>query len=618
MVPPAPVDRAVSTDQTTRSHRPRPTRLVPRSPVMVRFAGTGPAEGPLTLGQLNILEWLSGESEQFFAAVAGALDVPTGTVTNEVTDALAALLGRHEGLRTIYIDGERPRQQVLATGELVVDVYSIESPDLELVDQAGLVRQLTRRLRAAGAYRMTELPIRAALAVLPGGSPESSVVHAAVIGCSHFAVDYQAMEIIKREFADLVRDPAARRIDGPRMQPLDLAALEHTPKALRHSQTVLSYWADRLSRMPGCRYPVPRVTEESGSVCIEMSSTAAALAVHAVAARTRTSRASVALAAICAVVSRRTGYQELVLPTLSGNRFEPHLHRYVGTLAQTTLATVRTGETTFDQLVRQVWAAVVHANRYGSYDVFRRLTIARQVEHERGVVFDYEPLFNSVVVESGPPPRTAEVPTPGELETARSATELRWQSMPEGPTLIRFDLYQTDELIRLGCWSSDIGRIPGSEVESLLLAVENLLIAACGGDLDASRLRESIPLYPVDRGAGWLLVDGCWVELTEVQRLLDDALAPSKARIFAAVDNPSLVAYLARTESVRTPEQAHSRCMVALPSYPTAVAPQHYVICETVPDNPAAWTEVYCEGSGRGCHAARRSRRSVADHPGQT
>ena len=96
-----------------------------------------------------------------------------------------------------------------------------------------------------------------------------------------------------------------------------------------------------------------------------------------------------------------------------------------------------------------------------------------------------------------------------------------------------------------------------------------------------------------------MLVDGCWVELTEVQRLLDDALAPTKARIFATANDRSLVAYLMRTESVRTPEQAHSRCMAALPSHPAAMAPRHYVICETVPDGPAAGTEVYGEGSGR-------------------
>jgi hypothetical protein len=568
----------------------------------VRFTGTGPAEGPLNLGQLNILDWLRGESEQFYAAVAGVLDIPAATVVDDVTETLAALLGRHEGLRTTYVDGEPPRQQVLATGELAVDVYSIESGDPRLVDMASLTRNLVRRLRARGAYRMTELPIRAAVAVLPGEtSSGSSVVHAAVIGCSHLAVDYQAMEIVKREFADMVRDPATRQAGGTRVQPLELAALERLPKALRHGETALSYWADRLSRMARCLYPVPRVSAETGSACVEMSSIAAGMALRAVAARTRTSRASVVLAAVCAVISRRTGYRELVFPTLSGNRFEPLLQHHVGTLAQTTLATVDVGETTFDRLARQAWAAVVHASRYGRYDVFRRVDIARRIEHERGILFDYEPLFNNLAIESGPTAETG-TPSPHEWHAARSATQLRRQPMPAGRTLVRFDLFDTDGTMRLACWSSDIGRVPAGEVESLLLAVENVLIAAGDGDLDAQGIHDSIPIDPVDRGVDWLLVDGCWVELTEVRRLLHEALAPADGRIFTAVDDRQWVAYLTRTESVRTPEQAHARCMAALPADPTAVAPKHYVICETVPtdpDDPAAWTTVICQGSGR-------------------
>ncbi|MFI9642407.1 condensation domain-containing protein [Micromonospora sp. NPDC051925] len=580
--------------------------LVPRPSVTVRFSGTRSAEGPLNIGQYNILQWLRGESEQFFAAVAGELDVPAAAVVDDVAGALAVLVERHEGLRTTYVDGVEPQQFVHATGDLVVEVYAIEAADPQLVDRAGLARDLTRRLRAAGPYRIGELPVRAALAVLPGDASTSSasVVQAAVIGCSHLAVDYQAMEIIKREFADLIRDRAARPTGGPPIQPLDLVALERTPKALRHEESVLSYWKDRLSRMPQCLYPVPRVAAGNGSVAVELTSTAAGMALRAVTARTRTSRASVVLAAIGAVLSHRTGTRELVLPTLSANRFEPHLRQHVGSLAQLALITLTISDTTFDRLVRQAWAAVVDASRHGRYDVDRQRAVAGRVEHERGIMFDCEPLFNNLVIESGPAPgrATAPVPTPGELDAARRTTQLRRQPMPVGTTLIRFDLYGTDGQLRLGCWSSDTGRISDDEVESLLMAVENLLIAAGSGDLDARGIRGAIPLGPVQRGPGWLLVDGCWVEVAEVQRLLDDELAATGARVFAAVNGLPLVACLARTETVRTPEQAHAACMTALKAYPTAMTPQHYVICERVPDDPgdpAAWIDVCCQGSGR-------------------
>jgi hypothetical protein len=582
--------------------------LVPRPAVTARFSGSRAAEGPLNIGQYNILQWLRGESEHFFAAVAGALDIPSATVVDDVAEALVALVERHEGLRTTYVDGVEPRQFVQATGALVVEVYAIEPADPQLVDRAGLARDLTRRLRAAGAYRIGELPIRAAVAVLPSEAPTSSwTVQAAVIGCSHLAVDYQAMEIVRGELADLIRDRTARPAAGPPVQPLDLVALERTPQAMRHEESVLSYWKDRFSRMPQCLYPVPRVAAEAGSVVVEMTSTAAGLGLRAVTARTRTSRASVVLAAVCAVLSHRTGTRDLVLPTLSANRFEPHLRQHVGSLAQLALISLTVGDTTFDRLVRQAWAAVVNASRYGRYDVDRQSAVARRVEHERGVVFDCEPLFNNLVIESGPAAGRSmfSAPAPGELDAARRATRLTRQPMPTGTTLIRFDLYETDGRLRLGCWSSDTGRVSDGEVESLLLAVESLLIAAGAGDLDARGIRGSIPLSTVERGPGWLLVDGCWVELAEMQRLLDDTLGATGAKIFAAANGLPLVAYLARTGSIRTAEQAHAACMAALRAYPTAMAPQHYVICERVPgnpDDPAAWIGVCSTGSGRDLH----------------
>ena len=95
---------------------------------------------------------------------------------------------------------------------------------------------------------------------------------------------------------------------------------------------------------------------------MELSSAAAAMAVRQVAARTRASRSSVVLAAVCAVVARRAGYQELVLPLLSSNRFERHLKSYVGALAQGTVATVGVAGRSFDELVGHTWTTVLEAS----------------------------------------------------------------------------------------------------------------------------------------------------------------------------------------------------------------------------------------------------------------
>src|ERR1700734_783029 len=124
------------------------------------------------------------------------------------------------------------------------------------------------------------------------------------------------------------------------------------------------------------------------------------MAVRRVAARTRTSRSSVVLAAICAVVARRASYRELVLPVSSSNRFERHLVNYVGSLAQGTIATVDIAGRSFDELAAHAWTAVMEASRHGRYDAGKRDTMDRLAEHERGLRFNYEPVFNSLVPES--------------------------------------------------------------------------------------------------------------------------------------------------------------------------------------------------------------------------
>jgi hypothetical protein len=376
--------------------------------------------------------------------------------------------------------------------------------------------------------------------------------------------------------------------------------LEATPAGQRQGETALCYWQDQLERMPHFLYVPPRGQATGESLAVEMSSVAAAMAAHRVAARTRVSRSSVVLAAICAVLARRTGHRELVFPLISSNRFERHLSRYVGTLAQGAIATVEVGAGSFDELARQTWTSVMEASRHGRYNVFKRIEIGNRIGFERGLRFSYEPVFNNLAVESRSDLDAGY--RPEQVSAAAARTELRWRPVRSSRTPVRFGLLQVDGLVRLEGWSIDHGLVSRAEIESLLRAVERLLVAAAYGDLDADRIQECVGLEPIARGPDWLLVDSCWVDLTEVQRLLDDALSPAVARIFPSVDGQPLVAYLAATESVHTPWQAHARCMAALPDLPGVLAPRRYVVCATAPPDPAdraAWSPVQSSGSGR-------------------
>ena len=137
--------------------------------------------------------------------------------------------------------------------------------------------------------------------------------------------------------------------------------------------------------MPRCLYAVPGARITGQSLVVELSSVAAAMAVRRVAARTRTSRSSIVLAAICAVIARRAGYRELVLPVSSSNRFEPHLANYVGPLVQASIATIEVAGRSFDELAGHTWMRVAEASRHGRYDTAKQAATDKPAEHERGL-----------------------------------------------------------------------------------------------------------------------------------------------------------------------------------------------------------------------------------------
>jgi hypothetical protein len=580
----------------TGRRRRRRLRLTPVRSVLVEFAGERAGEGPLTLGQLNVYAWVSGTSDHY-TILRVELPVLAGASVGEVAAAVAVLIGRYESLRTTYVPGAQPRQRVEAAGVQLLEVCSLGVGQWGPQDRPAVAEALIQWLRESpdpGRHR-----VRMAVAVAPDMGDR---VIACAAAFSHLAVDYGAIGILKRDFAVLLSDPARRLAGRPGHQPLDQAGLEAMPAERRRAGAALEYLREQSRRIPRCLYVLPGTRPSGESLVVELSSVAAAMAVRRVAARTRTSRTSVVLAAICAVVGRRADYRQLVLPVSSSNRFERHLFNYVGSLAQSSIASVEIGGRTFDQLVGHTWSAVMEASRHGRYDEAKRAAMDELIEHERGLRFNPDPLFNSLVAESWSGLTAGVGFEPEEMEVALAQSELRWRPMPASMTPVRFTLNQIGGWLRLEGWSGDAGLVPRAELESVLLAVERLLVAAAYGDVPGARLPGVIGLEPLAGGPDRILVDHCWVEVADVQRLVDDALAPAVARVFASAGGRPLVAYLTASDAVRTPEQAHARCMADLAHHPTAITPRYYVICRTAPADPAepaAWPPPVATGTGR-------------------
>jgi hypothetical protein len=579
---------------TVTGQRRRRVRLTPMRSIPVEFAGDRAGEGPFTLGQLDLYNWLT--PDDLYAILCAELPVPAAVSAGDVAEATGALITRYESLRTTYLPGEPPRQQVAAAGTQLLEVCSLGEGQWGPQDRPGVAAALIRWLRRSPDPMRQ--PVRIAVATAPDTGDQ---VIACAAAFSHLSVDNRAIGILKREFAALLGDPAQHQARLGH-QPLDQAQLEATPSELGRADAALDYLREQSWRMPRYLYALPGARASGESLAVELSSVAAALAVRRVAARTRTSRPAIVLAAICAVVARRAGYHELVFPLISSNRFERHLVDYVGSLAQGSIATVEIGGRSFDDLAGHTWMRAAEASRHGRYVAVKRDAMAGLIEHERGLRLIYGPLFNSLVLEpwSG---LTAGVGfQSGEIDLALAQTELRWRPMPFSATPIRFTLSQIDGSLRLDGWSADSSLVPRAELESVLLAVERLLVAAADADVPGARMPDVIGLEPLAGTPDRILIDSCWVEVADVQRLVEDAVAPAVTQVFASEGGRPLVAYLTATDAVRTPEQAHGSCMAALADHPTAITPRHYVICRTAPADsadPTAWPAAVAAGTGR-------------------
>jgi hypothetical protein len=620
-----------------------PVTLIAAGQVFAKFSGLRAAEGPCTRGQASTLSWIT-DTTQYTRMIEWTFDLPDGVTMDDIVAALEVLLERHESLRTTYSRGEPPMQRVVGTGALAVDVFEVTGtipPGVRGI--AMMAGELVAWLRATEFDPEADLPLRVAVAMVAG------IPRAAVAVYSHVAADLVAMAVVGRQFTQLAGDRADRAA-GPRgHQPLDQAMAERSPAGERRAATALRDWRARLRTMPQLMFALPRGEpgepgeprehgepgepgepgehgepgEDGVALAGWLLSTAGALALRHIAARTGMRRQAAVLAALCAVLNVRTGQERCVLSALSNNRPERRLQEYVGMITSNTLISVNTAVEQFDDLVRRAATATMAAGRACLADRAEVARVIREVEDERGIIYIRACVFNDATVDEA---ETSEV-SAGDLADvlhALGSTRLRVTAATEiGEPLLLLALMRVDEELVLGALTTDSARVPRADIEALLRAVERLLVAAASADVSMNRVAEITGVGPAVRDETWLLVDSCWVELPEVQRLLEDALPGRGARIFPVQgagrergdgDEVALVAYLTSGEGIRTPTQAHAACMTVLRGSGranppdgvrfTAMAPARYVICDRSPDDPsdlAAWQRrhVLAVGTGR-------------------
>src|SRR5262249_51852968 len=159
-------------------------RLIPVSSIPVEFSGERAGEGPLTLGQLDVYTWLRLIPRHPHAVLRVELPVPARVSVGEVAGAVAALIARHETLRTAFVPGEAPRQRVAACGVQVVEACSLGEGQWGPGDRPAVAGALLRWL---GESAEPGRPVRIAVAIAPG---DGERVVACAAGFTHLAVDH--------------------------------------------------------------------------------------------------------------------------------------------------------------------------------------------------------------------------------------------------------------------------------------------------------------------------------------------------------------------------------------------------------------------------------------------
>src|SRR5512146_3579230 len=176
------------TETETRQRRRRRVRLTPVRPIPVEFTGERAGEGPLTLGRLDCYMWLSRMPTHFYALLCVELPVPGVVSVDDVAEAVAALIARHESLRTSYLPGEQPRQRVAAAGVQLLEVCSLGEGQWGPRDRPAVAEALIQWLRESPDPGRSSA--RVAVAIAPD---EGDQVIACAAAISHMDADHGAI-----------------------------------------------------------------------------------------------------------------------------------------------------------------------------------------------------------------------------------------------------------------------------------------------------------------------------------------------------------------------------------------------------------------------------------------
>lgn len=579
--------------------------------ITVRYRGQTSGEGPLTLGQDNMIRCILHDEPMEINKHA-LWPVPDGVGLYAALDALRTLAERHESLRTRYPGPQerQPTRQVVHTeGEFEVAVVEIgddENPD-EVAEEAG------RRGRAQRFDLSEHFPFRFTL-VTSGGRP----VRLSVVVC-HAAADGAATALLVGEWYELASGRTLDPLTGP--TPRDLAEQERSASGARRTKASLRHWERILMNGPQAVFADSGTGPSAGLLpTLVVRSVAAAEALRAIAVRTGSSPSAIMLAAYTALIAHRADQPRVVVAALSSNRHRPGLERYVGTLAQDALMCLDADAADFDALIGTAGPAALAGYWHSTFDSEAIWRLIDQTAYRRGARFARHVVLNDLST-TVPDEVTRDRPDPP------TDPELTWAPAEYIPVRIMLNIWRLSGCVELSL-SADPQLFGREDTERFAHGLLRLLSEAATRAVPLDELAELTGIERAWRdGDQWRRIDDSWIDLRATGHLLEISL--DKRPSLLEVRDGRLVARIAQDARTITPEQAHRAVMDVLFSQPkelespdepawsensgvsgalsgweTARAPHEYVIHGGGPliaDDPRSWEAlpVVARGDGR-------------------
>ncbi|MFC7387109.1 condensation domain-containing protein [Sphaerisporangium rhizosphaerae] len=555
------------------------------------------------------------------------------TMTEDVVHAETSLAGvltvittvmrRHESLRTRYRLDDAGRLLQCLSPQETVTVSACEAGGVA-TSMGSDDSVLLEELHAAPFDMAKDLLIRW-MVITRDGAPVRIAFTAA-----HIAMDGTAAMILRRELGSLLGSQdtavAERSLGAPGRQPFERAEFECSVSGRKRSGRAARQWRGILEGMPRTLMSVDHSPEavDPRFIAGHLRSRALGPALRVLARRLSTSTTNVALAATAYVLARAGGVTRCAVALVYSNRAVPEDERSVATLVQNVCAVIDTSRPNFGELVDASRRAALQGYLSGPYDPVLIDRTRDEIAWRRGIEPDLSTFFNDIR-------SLGHLPCEDVDDDEMSAEDIRkWSRGSEftwspgvAHEYVRMSVLLADDApgwTRLGV-AADSRCYPPGLARLIIQGIERVVVAALD-DMHLDHLAPEVGVSPPARGGDWLVVEDAWVDTGAVHELVTTATGCRAEDVSVSADDGLLTVRLRSGDTVLTPELAHAACMRELlsdrrsahgaetepvlprmwlgeamaPRWPTAMAPQRYMIYACPQDGPEGCSPVWNDG----------------------